>query len=362
MDSFIKIIPQKKERPPTLHHNEIRLLKEYIDQGKNVFICGPVGCGKSFVVNDILDGTNSIELHSELFHKKHSFMNIVGDTSSHILIDGYDSSVYGHKQIVDRVSEDKERVTKGSVIVTSTSIHIIPNFELILIPRRSPDAIASLVCDNPRAQMASEKCKGNIRDFFDYLNFSDEKDVFKSSKDIIVDILCHTGSFDVSSAVHEHGHIVDVVHGNYTLSKNANHSAIINSLSLADVYDTIMYKGDWELMPYYINSGMAIPKQYMGDPLKSTHIQPGSTWTKYGNYKMRYNKLRSIQTRHANSIGLEELCVIRQYAIAGNFEPLINYKLTPNDFDVMNHLAVGNKLKAAEVTKVKKKLRTMINE
>ncbi len=276
--------------------------------------------------------------------------------------DGYDPSVYGHKQIVDRVSEDKERVTKGSVIVTSTSIHIIPNFELILIPRRSPDAIASLVCDNPRAQMASEKCKGNIRDFFDYLNFSDEKDVFKSSKDIIVDILCHTGSFDVSSAVHEHGHIVDVVHGNYTLSKNANHSAIINSLSLADVYDTIMYKGDWELMPYYINSGMAIPKQYMGDPLKSTHIQPGSTWTKYGNYKMRYNKLRSIQTRHANRIGLEELCVIRQYAIAGNFEPLINYKLTPNDFDVMNHLAVGNKLKAAEVTKVKKKLRTMINE
>jgi hypothetical protein len=61
-------------------------------------------------------------------------------------------------------------------------------------------------------------------------------------------------------------------------------------------------------------------------------------------------------------LGHDELSLIRQYAIAGNLNPLIEYKLEPLDFDVMNHLAVGNKLKPTDVTKVKKKLRSLLNE
>ena len=115
MDSFIKIIPQKKERPPTLHHHEIELLEKYVSQGHNVFVCGPTGCGKSFVVDTILNHSNTIELHSELFQKKSSFMNLIGDTSYHILIDGYDPSIHGqeqsdhftdwYKRIMERYSE-----------------------------------------------------------------------------------------------------------------------------------------------------------------------------------------------------------------------------------------------------------------
>lgn len=363
MDSFIKIIPQKKERPPTLHHHEIELLEKYVSQGHNVFVCGPTGCGKSFVVDTILNHSNTIELHSELFQKKSSFMNLIGDTSYHILIDGYDPSIHGHKQIIDKISERNEKITRGSVIVTSSSIHMLPNFKLIIIPKRTPDTIFSLECDNPRARLAAEKCNGNIRNFYDYLNFSDDKDVFKTSKDIVIDILCRTGgTFDVSQTVHEHGHVCDVIHGNYLSCANSNVHQIIESLSIADIYDTVMYKGDWNYMPYYITAGMAVPKFNIGEPMKPEKVQPGSTWTKYGNFKMRYNKLKSIQARHTTKLGPDELSLLRTYAINGNLDPLIEYKLTPLDFDIMNHLAVGNKLKATEVAKVKKKMRNILNE
>ena len=362
MDSFIKILPQKKNLPPTLHTHEINLLKRYIEEGHNVFICGPIGCGKSFIVDYVLDRHNTIELHSELFQKKCSFMELIGNTSSNILIDGYDSSVHGHKQIVDRISDKKERFTKGSVIVTSTTIHMLPNFKLIIIPKRTPDMIFSLACTNPQARVAADKCNGNIRDFFDYIDCSDIKDVFKTSKDIVIDILSRKGTFDISQTIHEHGHVLDVVHGNYLNSKGNNTSNIISALSEADVYDVEMYKGDWNCMPFYVTCGMAIPKLNMGEPIPVDKIQPGSIWTKYGNFKMRQNRLRSIQSRHATKLGVDELGLLRQYAIAGDIDTLIEYKLEPLDFDIMNHLAVGNKLKPTEVTKVKKKMRTLLNE
>jgi|TARA_B110000444_G_scaffold48978_1_gene44820 hypothetical protein len=363
MDSFIKIIPQKKERPPTLHEKEISLLEKYLAQGENVFICGPTGSGKTFIVDCLLNASNTIELHSELFQKKSTFLNLIGDTSYHILIDGYDSSVYGHKQVIDKISDMNEKLTKGSVIVTSTSIHMLPNFKLIIVPKRSPDAIFSLDCSNPRARPAADKCLGNIRNFYDYMNFSDEKDIFKTSKDIVIDILCRKGNgFDTSQTVHEHGHVVDVIHGNYLHSNDTNVVPIADSLSLADIYDSAMYKGEWNYMQYYVSCGMAVPKYNLGEPLKPENIQPGSTWTKYGNYKMRHNKLKIIQGRHTTKLGVEELGLIRKYAIAGDLDPLIEYKLTPLDFDIMNHLALGNKLKPSEVAKVKKKLRNVVNE
>ena len=77
---------------------------------------------------------------------------------------------------------------------------------------------------------------------------------------------------------------------------------------------------------------------------------------------MRYNKLKNIQGRHTTKLSIEELGLIRQYAIAGDLDPLIEYKLTPLDFDIMNHLALGNKFKPSEVAKVKKKLRSIVNE
>jgi len=362
MDSFIKIIPQKKERPITLHTKEIQLLKQYVTEGKNVFVCGPSGRGKTFTVSEALHDESVIELQTDTLHKNQLSFRDILKSGSTVLLDGYDTGVYWQKQIVDYVSDNGRGVNK-SLVVTSASVHVLPAFELIIIPRRTPDEITSLLPDNTRSRLAADKCDGNLFNFYDYVHNSDEKDIFKTSKDVIADILCSVGTFDISQTLHEHGHVCDVVHGNYLESKDHSTVDIINSLSIADMYDNVIYKtGWWDLMPYYALHAAAIPKVYIGKPLQVNTIKPGSSWTKYGNYKMRLNKLKSIQSRNTTHLGVEELSVIRQYISNGQLDNAVQYKISPSDFDVMNHLALGNKLKPNEVMKVKKKMRSLINE
>jgi hypothetical protein len=362
MESFIKIIPQKKQEPLTLHSKEMQLLEKYISEGKNIFVCGPTGRGKSFVVTEVLRNKNVIELQVDTLHKiKLTFQDILRSKPI-VLLDGYDTSVHWQKQIIDYVADNDSNVT-SSLIVTSTSVHVLPNFELIIIPRRTPDEIVSLLPDNPRSRLAAEKCDGNIFNFYDYVNNSDEKDVFKTSRDVITDILCTVGTFDISQTLHEHGHVCDVIHGNYLDSVGQSTVDIIESLSCADIYDTKIYKtGEWDLMPYYALHAAAIPKMHLGEPIPANNIKAGSSWTKYGNYKMRLNKLNCIQSRNTSRISFDELSVIRQYVSKGNFEHALHYKLTPNDIDVMNHLALKNKHKPNEVMKLKKNMRSLINE
>ena len=351
MDAFVKSTPQKKDTRPTLHDREIHRLRRYVEEGKNVFVCGPIGCGKTFIVDSVLNSSNSIELQLEMFSKKNTLFT---ETHKYMLIDGYENSMHPFKQLIER--------GEGSLVVTSTDVHILPNFELIVVPRRTPDDIASLAPENPEAPRAALKCLGNIRNFFDYMHFSDTKDVFKTSKEIVADILCTPGPFNFSQTIHEHGHVCDVIHGNYVSSVGCDAPGIMESLSIADVYDTLMYKGEWDFMPYYIASGIATPKYHLGSSLDPDTLKAGSAWTKYGNFKMRQQKLKNIQAGHSTRLGPDELSVIRQYAASGNLEPLMDYKLSPNDFDVMNHLALGNKMKPNEVMRVKKKMRNLINE
>jgi hypothetical protein len=91
-------------------------------------------------------------------------------------------------------------------------------------------------------------------------------------------------------------------------------------------------------------------------------IRPGSSWTKYGNYKMRSKKLVEIRRKSMGILTIEHLCLIKMYAESGNVEKMLEYNLSPQDFDVMNHLAVGSKLKQRDVTKIKKALKDAITK
>ena len=62
MDAFVKIHRQKKVQNDTLHHKEIDRLKQLISRGKNVMLCGAHGFGKTFILNEVLDELNSIEM------------------------------------------------------------------------------------------------------------------------------------------------------------------------------------------------------------------------------------------------------------------------------------------------------------
>ena len=75
--------------------------------------------------------------------------------------------------------------------------------------------------------------------------------------------------------------------------------------------------------------------------------------------KQKYNE---IQKKSIYNLCIEDLCVLKKYAENGNIEPMLEYGLTPQDFDVMNHLAVGNKLKQRDVTRVKKALKNAIEQ
>ena len=356
MDSFIKIIKQKKEEPvTTLHNKQIELLKKYISERKNVFICGSTGVGKSYLIKSVLDEINSIEIEKDHLKSKSPFLAFIQNAPKHAFIEDYDSDF---KSIIEKVS-DGGRVTRGSLVVTSINMCMFPNFEIIFIPRHKPDRLLTLTEDRSSlAENAAIRCNGNIRDFFTYLDGFDDKDVFKSPKDYIKSILSDPCSIGIPDSIHEHGHIWDIFQENYLDSKGVDVTATADAFSDADVYDTKMYTmGDWHLIPYFILNALVIPKSALGEILNKDTIRPGSCWTKFGNFRMRNQKYKEIQKRGGHNLCIDDLSLIRKYAENGDMQPMMEYGLTPQDFDVMNHLAVGNRLKQRDVTRVKKALK-----
>lgn len=356
MDSFIKIVEQKKEEPvATLHTKEIDLLKKYISQRKNVFICGSSGCGKTFVLKSVLNDGNSVEIEKDHLKTKSPFLAFIKTAPKHAYIEDYDSE---YRSLVENVS-DGDRVSRGSLVVTSTNMCMFPNFETIFIPRHNPEKLLTLTDDRSSlAESAAFRCNGNIRDFFSYMEGSDEKDVFKTPKEYIKDILSDPNPIGIPDSIHEHGHIWDIFQENYLDSKGVDVTTTANAFSDADIYDTKMYNtGEWNLMPYFVLHALVIPKSKQGQVLERDKIRPGSCWTKYGNFKMRNQKYKEIQKRYGHNLHIEDLCLIKKYAENGYLQPMLDYGLTPQDFDVMNHLAVGSKLKQRDVTRVKKALR-----
>jgi hypothetical protein len=354
MDAFVKIKTQKKTVSNTLHQKEIDLLRTYINEGKNVMICGASGTGKSFILNAVLDEYNSIEITPDL-----KFKDELRNSKMTTYLDDYRHEVIAQRQIVDRVSEGNP-FTKGSFIVCSTSVYLISNFKLIILPKRTPEQIASLRPGVSGAMKAAEACKGNIHNFFHYIEFSDEKDEFIEPKEVAVSLLCDREIVKSSDAMCEHGHVWGIVHENYPESSNVNIHKISQALSDADLHDSSIYNGFWDSMLYFTNSIISTPAYYLGEKIDKTIIRPGSFWTKYGNYKMRSQKLGNI-SRKTRGMSHQELSLMRQYAKQGNMEMYTQYKLTPQDFDVINHLCIGNKLKPREVSQIKKKIKEYIN-
>lgn len=356
MESFIKIVEQKKNPVvTTIHTKQIELIKRYINEGKNVFICGPIGVGKTFILNHVLEGTNNIELLPHHLKKDSHFLAFIKPSRKHVYIDNYDTIF---KHTIEHVS-DGNKLTRGSLIVTTTTMCMFPNFETVMIPRYSPKVLMTLVEDRGNdTYMAAVRSNGNIRNFFTYMEGYDDVDDFKSPKEFISDVLTTVEPNVIRDSIPEHGHMWDIFQENYIDSKGADVTGCTYSFSLADVFDNCIYKtGNWHLMPYFVLHALTIPKSKLGEPLDKDKIRPGSCWTKLGNYKMRKQKFREIHNKSRMGLGIEELCLLKKYAENGDLEPLLEYKITPQDFDVINHLAVGNGLKSKDVTRVKKALK-----
>ena len=356
MDSFIKVVEQKKDPVvTTIHTKQIDLIRKYIRERKNVFICGPLGVGKSYILRAALEGLNHVELLPEHLKSKSLFLPFIKPSTKHVFIENYDPIF---KPIIERVA-DGDRLSRGSLLVTTTNMCMYPNFETVFIPKHTPDVLKSLTeKTGPEVENAAMRAHGNIRTFFTYLEGYDEMDEFKTPKDFIAEVLTESGPLQIYDRVSEHGHLWDVFQENYLDSVGVDILKASVAFSEADYYDTRMYSyGDWHLMPYFVLNALTIPKAALGKPLTKEKIRPGSCWTKFGNYKMRKYKYDDIHRKSRMGLGIEELGVLKKYAEKGDLGPLLDYKITPQDFDVINHLTVGNGLKSGDVTRVKKALK-----
>jgi putative ribosome biogenesis GTPase RsgA len=87
MDSFIRIIEQKKEElVTTLHTKQIELLKKYLTERKNVFICGASGVGKSYLLKCVLNERNSLEIEKDHLKSKSPFLSFIQTAPKHAFI------------------------------------------------------------------------------------------------------------------------------------------------------------------------------------------------------------------------------------------------------------------------------------
>ena len=311
--------------------------------------------GKTFILEKVLEGTNHIELLPHHLKRDSHFLPFIKPSTKHVFIDNYDSTF---KSVIEQVS-DGNNLTRGSLLVTTTTMCMYPNFETVMIPRHKPDVLLTLTENQGReAYEAAVRSQGNIRNFFTYLEGYDEMDEFKTPKEFIAEVLSDPGPLKILDSIAEHGHMWDIFQENYIDSKGVDLIKSTISFSDADMYDTYIYQsGNWNLMPYFVLHALTLPKSALGEPLDKNKIRPGSCWTKLGNYKMRKQKFSDIQKKSRTGLGVEELCLLKKYAEKGDLEPLLEYKITPQDFDVINHLAVGNGLKSKDVTRVKKALK-----
>src|SRR5210317_24814 len=111
MDSFIKVIEQKKHPAvTTIHTKQIELIRRYISEGKNVFICGGTGVGKTYILKSVLEGLNHVELLPEHLKSKSLFLPFIKPSTKHVFIEDYDPVF---KPIIEKVA-DGDRISRGS--------------------------------------------------------------------------------------------------------------------------------------------------------------------------------------------------------------------------------------------------------
>ena len=326
---------------------------EFTKFGPAVCIIGKSGIGKTWTVRKEL--MPCIELTPDILKSKQDtidFLNKIHGTESPVIIDEYECihDLVGLREITGPP-------TNGIFVVIS-QIPVKFSFEMKTydFPVPTPEIIKSLFPDASDQVIAT--CGGDLRRVRQSLTFkSDARDDFMGPKEFIAGLVCRSGSENPSKyighPIQEPGNIASILHENYPDSKGRP-CVITNQLSVADVIETRVYAGEWDLLSYYNLWGCILPATEIAHTL-SKNLRPGSTWTKYQNMCMRHKKIQLISNRvPRQSLDLDALLLIRSQIEKGDFETFLDYELEPTDIDVLNHLSPLNKLKAKTISSLKK--------
>ena len=340
MDRYLSKGPQKNAH-------------EFTKLGPAVCVVGKSGIGKTWTVRHEL--APYVELTPDILKSKQDtidFLNKIHGTNTPVIIDEYECihDLVGLREITGPP-------TSGIFVVVS-QIPVKFSFEIKTynFPVLSPGAIKGIFPSASDHIIAT--CGGDLRRVKHSLTFtSDTRDDFLGPREFIASLVSKGGTENpanyVGHPIQEPGNIASILHENYPDSKGCL-EIISNQLSVADVIETRVYAGDWELLSYFNLWGCILPATHIDHTL-SNKLRPGSTWTKYQNMCMRHKKIQSISNKipHCN-LDTDALLLIRSQIEKGDFENFLDYDLEPSDIDILNHLSPLTKLKAKIVSSLKK--------
>ena len=344
MDKFLTKIPLQK--------NEHAFTK----LGPAVCVLGRSGIGKTWAVTRALQP--HVELTHEILRSRQStieFLLKIQGTDTHVILDEYEcvSDLIGIHEITGPP-------TNGIFCVVSQA-PVKFSFEIATydFPVPTPDEIRQIAPGVTEAVVKS--CRGDLRYALRSLDFNgDAPDDFQGPREFVTDLVSlftKTNPVNhIGHSIQEPGNIVSILHENYVDSKKCDHAQVADLFSIADMFESRVYAGDWDLFPYYNIFGTLLPAVEIGHTLKPP-LRPGSTWTKYQNACMRAKRIGLMASRTpGKTLCLDELLLLRQYAENGDIEPLREYNFERQDIDVLNHLSPLRKMKAKTLATIKKSL------
>lgn len=381
MDRFVTV----KSRNKNLNHHAFFFKNEKIvedirlsvENGEVMCIWGDCGVGKTFIVDHVTKNKNKIELDSEYVRSKNSMIEMIEKLKksfTHVIIDDFEIENIGFKEIMDRVNEG-EKITNGSLIFISSSSRKFEKIKCFEIQNLNVNELVRLGQQKfPKKNVqdiveSAKKSRGNIRDFFSYIDNSDFKDIFKTPKSFVYDLVCSDVRWPENPMNHlctpidEHGYTWGVIHENYLDSPlvNDSYSDIADWMSQADVLDTLMYNGNWEISKLFTHYAIIMPAIKLQNSLKKNEMRPGSSWTKYNNFKMRSYKLKSMSCRKLPiKFTFDHIYILHNYCHYDQEQAIkifLAYRLDSSDLDVINHICFTNKLKPRILNKLKKDLK-----
>jgi hypothetical protein len=342
MDHFVvnkqNIIKDFVGRETILHS-----LRCLINSNSTFCVYGDSGVGKTYTVRKALEGLSYVEYSSDVADR-------IKNTQVHVLID-------------DGEVPTELPLSRGALIVISR--RILEGFDCIHIPHLDVDDMMKIRQSGNREEAI--RSNGNIRRFlFALENFDTCTIQSKTPKEFISELLCRDGTEDpkkyIGSSIAEHGYSWGVVHENYVDCQGDLewYADIANYMSLADIEDDRIYRNCSSVSTFSL-LGIVVPAIKINHTLERATIRPGSVWTKFNNFKMRYNRYQSLSRRKSRAtVDIDSLMVIYQYCKLNTTESIIllkEYNFEPADVDMMNHLSLVNKIKPRVLQNIKKGLR-----
>ena len=344
MDRYFSKIPKQKSED------------QFTKLGRVVAVVGKSGIGKTWTVRQALDPC--IELTADVLRSKHDtldFLDKIRSSNLPVVLDEYEA-------IQDLVGLRELTGPPTSAVFVIIS-HVVPKFDFEFVvhqfPVPTPEQIKAIVPD--ATDEVLNQSGGDIRRVIQSINFkSDFRDDFQGPRDFVTSLVAKGSNVNpahfIGHPVSEPGNISSILNANYVdVHKNRIDLASVGQLfSTADIFESRVYAGDWELLPFYNLFGCILPAIEIGHNL-TPPLKPGSTWTKYQNMCMRQKKIQAMARRiPGKELSLDELMLLRDYAEREQVEPLLEYGLTANDLDVLNHLSPLRKIKPKALASLKK--------